>query len=384
MTGSAPTQGSGGPAVPPGESAEGSLTGFRIGVTSDRRSGDLIDALERRGATVLHAPALKIAPVAADLPLIEDTRQIIAARPDYAVVTTAYGLRRWSEAADAAGVGEALLAVLGESKIYVRGPKARGAVRAAGLTDVGISADETTASLVNMMLGLELREKTVAVQLHGYTDFRQLDRLRQAGARVLTATPYRWVKPAGADQLPRLIEAVCSGGLDVVTFTSAPAVDAVLSTASEMGCRDAFVQALRGQVAAAVVGPVTAQPLVDAGVSPLIPDRYRMGALIRLVGEYLGQHRVLQYPSRYGLIELRGKNLRIDGNPVELAPAPMSLFRALVEANGAVLSREQLAGVLAGDAGEHALDMTISRLRKSLPEAALVATVIKRGYRLQL
>ena len=376
----APSTLSGAPDLP----AEGSLAGFRIGVTSDRRSGDLIDALERRGATVMHAPALKIAPVAADLPLIEDTQKIIAARPDYAVITTAYGLRRWSEAADAAGVGEALLAVLGESKIYVRGPKARGAVRAAGLTDVGISADETTASLVNMMLGLELRGKTVAVQLHGYTDFRQLDRLRQAGAAVLTATPYRWVKPAGADQLPRLIEAVCSGGLDVVTFTSAPAVDAVLSTASEMGCRDAFLQALRGPVAAAVVGPVTAQPLVDAGVSPLIPDRYRMGALIRLVAEYLGQHRVLQYPSRYGLIELRGKNLRIDGKPVELAPAPMSLFRALAEANGAVLSREQLAGVLAGGAGEHALDMTISRLRKSLPEASLVATVIKRGYRLQL
>ena len=363
---------------------EGSLAGFRIGVTSDRRSADLIDALERRGATVMHAPALKIAPVAADLPLVEDTQQIIAARPDYAVITTAYGLRRWSEAADAAGVGEALLAVLGESKIYVRGPKARGAVRAAGLTDAGISADETTASLVNMMLGLELRGKTVAVQLHGYTDYRQLDRLRRAGADVLTATPYRWVKPAGANQLPRLIEAVCNGGLDVVTFTSAPAVDAVLSTASEMGCRDAFLAALRGPVAAAVVGPVTAQPLVEAGVSPLIPERFRMGALIRLVGEYLGQHRVLQYPSRYGLIELRGKNLRIDGNPVELAPAPMSLFRALVEANGAVLSREQLAGVLGDGAGEHPLDMTISRLRKTLPEASLVATVIKRGYRLQL
>lgn len=195
------------PAVPdapeaPAAPADGSLAGFRIGVTSDRRSGDLIDALERRGATVLHAPALRIAPVSKDLPLIEDTRAIIAARPDYAVVTTAYGLRRWSEAADAAGVGEALLAVLGESGIYVRGPKARGAVRAAGLTDVGISSDETTASLVNMMLGLDLRGKTVAVQLHGYTDYRQLDRLRQAGATVLTATPYRWVKPAGSDQLP--------------------------------------------------------------------------------------------------------------------------------------------------------------------------------------
>ncbi|NJC21790.1 uroporphyrinogen-III synthase [Arthrobacter pigmenti] len=361
-----------------------SLAGFRIGVTADRRAGDLIEAFERRGASILHAPALKIAPVAEDLPLFEDTRAIIAARPDYAIVTTAYGLRRWCEAADAAGVGDSLLDVLGEAKIYVRGPKARGAVRALSLTDVGISVDETTASLVNMMLGLELHGKTVAVQLHGHTDYRQLERLRRAGAQVLTVTPYRWVKPIGPDALPRLIETVCAGGLDVLTFTSAPAVDAVLSTASEMGCLDAFVRALTGRVTAAVVGPVTAQPLVDVGVSPLVPERYRMGALIRLVGEYLGQHRVLQYPSAFGPIELRGKNLRINGNPVELAPAPMSLFRALIEANGAVLSREQLVGVLADGTGEHALDMTISRLRKSLPDARLVATVIKRGYRLQL
>ncbi len=333
---------------------------------------------------MLHAPALKIAPVAEDLPLLEDTRRIMAARPDYVVVTTAYGLRRWCEAADAAGLGDNLLEVLGGAGIYVRGPKARGAVRAAGLNDVGISHDETTASLVNMMLGLDLRGRTVAVQLHGYTDFRQLDRLRQAGAQVLTATPYRWVKPAGTDQLPRLIEAVCGGGLDVVTFTSAPAVDAVLSTASEMGYRDRFIGALRGQVAAVVVGPVTAQPLIDVGVAPLVPERYRMGALIRLVCEYLGQHRVLEYQSVCGPIELRGRNLSVNGTAIELAPAPMSLFRALVEANGAVLSREHLAGVLPGDAGEHALDMTISRLRKSLPDARLVATVIKRGYRLHV
>jgi uroporphyrinogen-III synthase len=38
------------------------LRGFRIGVTSDRRSSDLIAALERRGAHVVQAPALKIAP----------------------------------------------------------------------------------------------------------------------------------------------------------------------------------------------------------------------------------------------------------------------------------------------------------------------------------
>ncbi len=249
------------------EAAELPLEGFRIGVTSHRRSQDLIEALERRGAEVLHAPALKIAPVQEDVSLIEDTRAIIAARPDLCIATTAYGMRRWCEAADTFGIGEQLLETLGATRMFVRGPKARGAVRAAGLADVGISSDETTATLVDMLLAEGVRGKTVAVQLHGYTDVRQLERLRMSGATVLTVTPYRWVKPDGADRLPRLIEAACSGNLDVLTFTSAPAVDAMWSTAHEMGLYKQLVESLKTTVATAVVGPVTAQPLSMPGCS---------------------------------------------------------------------------------------------------------------------
>ena len=46
------------------------LEGFRIGVTSDRRSADLIDALARRGAQVLHAPTLRMANAVSDDPVI--------------------------------------------------------------------------------------------------------------------------------------------------------------------------------------------------------------------------------------------------------------------------------------------------------------------------
>ena len=295
---------------------------------------------------MLHAPALKIAPVQEDLRLIEDTRAIIDARPDLCIATTAYGMRRWCEAADTFGIGEQLLETLGATRMFVRGPKARGAVRAAGLADVGISSDETTATLVDMLLAEGVRGKTVAVQLHGYTDVRQLERLRMSGATVLTVTPYRWVKPDGADRLPRLIEAACSGNLDVLTFTSAPAVDAMWSTAHEMGLYKQLVESLKTNVATAVVGPVTAQPLLDAGLQPLIPERFRMGALIRLVCEHLALNHVRRLDTASGSVELRGRSLRIDGEAVEMAPAPLLLLRALLGAGGAVLSREALSELL--------------------------------------
>ena len=53
-------------------------------------------------------------------------------------------MRRWLEVADAAGLGAELTEVLERARILVRGPKARGAVRAAGLEDSGMSVDERT------------------------------------------------------------------------------------------------------------------------------------------------------------------------------------------------------------------------------------------------
>ncbi|HET9778164.1 MAG TPA: uroporphyrinogen-III synthase [Propionibacteriaceae bacterium] len=134
------------------------LRGFRIGVTSDRRSADLIAALERRGAQVLHAPALMIAPNDYDDSMVNETRQLIAARPDVVLVTTGYGMRRWFEVADAAGLGAELTAVLEAARIFARGPKAHGAVRAAGLLDTQTRELDTTASLVDAVIAAGLSD----------------------------------------------------------------------------------------------------------------------------------------------------------------------------------------------------------------------------------
>jgi uroporphyrinogen-III synthase len=360
------------------------LEGFRVGVTSDRRSEDLISALERRGAEVLHAPTIRIAPTEDDLPLVEDTNRILAARPDILLATTSYGMRRWFEVADASGLGEQLTAMLAGTRILVRGPKARGSIRAAGLTDAGMSDQETTASLVDAVLAGPHRGLTVAMQLHGFTDAAQIERLRAEGVTVLTVAPYRWVLPEGPQRVQRLIEAIVSGGIDAVTFTSAPAVDALFSVADSAGRLDDVIEAFRGPVVAAAVGHVTAKPLVDAGITPIIPDRFRMGALIRLVCEYLENERAQRVPTRHGDVVLRGRSVTVGDARTSLAPNLLALFRVLVTAQGDVVSRAALLAALPEVQDEHAVDVAISRLRQALPASGLVATVVKRGYRLDV
>jgi uroporphyrinogen-III synthase len=140
-------------------------------------------------------------------------------------------------------------------------------------------------------------------------------------------TPYRWAGPDQNEKLSRLIELVGSRQLDAVTFTSAPGADATLSAAMEIGRHDDLVEALRADVVAAAVGPVTAAPLIEVGIEPIQPDRYRLGALIRLVSEHLDQHRVQRFHSAGVELELRGRCVCVDGNVVTLGPSAVALFK---------------------------------------------------------
>lgn len=361
------------------------LDGFRIGVTSDRRSEDLIQAFRRRGAEVLHAPTVQMAHHSDDGAVLEDTRRIITARPDVLLATTSYGIRRWFEVADSAGAGEALLGALADTVVLVRGPKARGGTRAAGLDDRGISERETTASLVDLALATFPEPRTIAVQLHGYTDEAQLERLRAAGHHVLTVAPYRWLAPDVRDvRVERLVEAIAGGSLDAVTFTSAPAADALLSTAEALGRGAELLEGLRQRTLVAAVGPVTAAPLLAADVPVVWPERFRMGALVRVVCERLEQDGVLRLDTVHGEVVLRGSMIEVAGERVTLPPLPLALFRTLMRASGAVVSRSDLSRSTGARLDDHALEVALSRLRQAVPERTLIQTVIKRGYRIRV
>jgi uroporphyrinogen-III synthase len=60
------------------------------------------------------------------------------------------------------------------------------------------------------------------------------------------------------------------------------------------------------------------------------------------------------------------------------------LMRALVAADGSVVSRDELAALLPGTPDEHAVEVSMSRLRQQLGTPGLVATVVKRDYRLDV
>ncbi|MDQ3150648.1 MAG: uroporphyrinogen-III synthase, partial [Actinomycetota bacterium] len=230
------------------------LAGYTIGVTAARRAEELGALLERRGAQVMHAPAIRIVSLPDDSELLAATRGLVAAPPDVLVVTTGIGFRGWLQAADGWGLGEDLVAALCRTTVLARGPKARGAVRAGGLIDAWSPASESSAEVLDHLLAAGVQGMRVAVQLHGEPLPDVTEALTCAGADVITVPVYRWLPPEDLGPLDRLTEAVLDGQVNAVSFTSAPAAASLLRRAAELGVDAALVDRLRRDVLAACVG----------------------------------------------------------------------------------------------------------------------------------
>jgi uroporphyrinogen-III synthase len=357
------------------------LSGFTVAVTADRRRDELAALLERRGARVVLAPALRIVPLADDVELRHTTVALVDEPPDVMVACTGIGLRGWLEAAEGWGLSDRLKAALHGSYLIARGPKARGALRAAGLTDAWSPDSEACDEVLEHLLELGVNGKRIAVQLHGEPQPEFCGALAAAGAEVVEVSVYRWLPPVDPTPLRRLVDLTVNRLVNAVTFTSAPAVGALLRLAGPD--TDAVLDALRTDVVAACVGPVTAAPLTRRAVPVVIPVRARLGALVRtLVDELPKRAPTLQVAGQE--VTLRGHAALVDGALRPLAPAPMAVLRALAATPGRVLSRAALLTALPRGADEHAVEMAVARLRAALGGPAFVQTVVKRGYRLRV
>jgi len=402
------------------------LAGFTVAVTAARRAAEFGALLERRGAEVVHAPAMRTVPLADDAELRAATEQLVEHPPDTVVVTTAVGFRGWIEAAEGWGLGDALRDRLAGAELLARGPKARGAVRAAGLRESWSPASESTDEVRERLLadaaGVDGRPsgRRIAVQLHGEPLTGFVESLRGAGAEVVPVPVYRWLPPEDLAPLDRLVDRLAGGEatggtpVDAVTFTSAPAAVSLLERAERRGVRDALLAALRDDVLVACVGPVTAAPLERHGVPTVRPERFRLGPLVDLLCRELPA-RAPELTVAGRSVAVRGRTAVVDGEPRELSAGEAAVLRTLARRPGRPVARTRLARELPGFSGQfagaetgtgagspgaagsgsgsaepgvRALEKAIARLRRVLGEPQAIESVgadeetAEPGYRL--
>lgn len=360
------------------------MAGCVVLVTADRRSAELASALGRHGATVRHAPALSIVPHEDDEDLLLGTKQLLSSPADIVVVTTGIGFRGWVEAADAAGVADELLDALSRARLIARGPKAHGAIQAAGLRPDWVAESETSAEILDLLLAEGVNGLRVAVQHHGAGADGLDTELTAAGAEVLSLVVYRWGPPPDPDALRHSVVAAAAGEIDAVVFTSAPGAAAWLGCVEAQGLAEEIVAGMRsGTMIAAAVGPITAKPLRDKGIEPIIPDRGRLGALVRALVSHYDQVQTTAVSTAAGRLQVRRTVALLDGRVVPLSPSALEVLRLLTHARGDVVTREQVLAVLPGDSRDpHTAEVAVARLREFCGGRGLIQTVVKRGYRL--
>lgn len=359
------------------------LAGTRILVTAQRRAEDLSNALERRGAQVRIAAALGVESHIDEESLLAQTRELIAQPADIVVVTTGIGFRGWLDTAEAAGLGEQLVAALGKTRLIARGPKARGALQAAGLLPDWVAESETSAEIADFLCTEGVSGQSIAVQHHGAGDDGLESRLFESGAHPFGLVVYRWGPPPDKEAVDESVRACAVGTFDAVVFTSAPAAAAWLASVDEAGVLEAILKlATDDKLVMAAVGPMTAGPLRTAGFDPLVPDRGRLGSLVRALIMKLGDdHDGIRTPA--GILRMRASAATLDHAVLPLSPGSLAVLRVLAESPGVVRSREELLKVLPGESNDpHTAEVAVARLRETIGSPSIINTVVKRGYQL--
>jgi uroporphyrinogen-III synthase len=360
------------------------MAGCVVLVTADRRSGELASALARRGATVRHAPALSIVPHEHDDELLAHTRELLREPPEIVVITTGIGFRGWVEAADAAGLADELVATLSRARIIARGPKANGAIQAAGLQADWVAESETSAEILDLLLAEGVSQQRVAVQHHGAGADGLDTELAAAGALVRSLVVYRWGPPPDPVALKLSVIAAADGEIDAAVFTSAPGAAAWLHEMDAQGVGDEVVARTRsGAMVMAAVGPITAKPLRDRGIEPIVPDRGRLGALVRTLVSHYEQAQSTAVVTTAGRLQVRRTVALLDGHVLPVSPSGLEVLRMLTSAGGEVVTRAQVLAVLPGDSTDpHTAEVAVARLREAVGRKGVIQTVVKRGYRL--
>jgi uroporphyrinogen-III synthase len=358
-----------------------------VGVTADRRREEQVELLRRRGATVVEGPTVRTVPLVGDARLRDALEQLIEDPPEVTVLTTGVGMRGMVAAAESIGREEVLLDALATSEVVARGPKAIGAATAAGLEVTWRAPGERNREVVEHLAERAMAGARIAVQRDGDDQPAVALELARLGADVVDVPVYRWVLPDDVAPAVRLLEAACGGSLDAVTFTSSPAIRNLFLLARERGLADSLVAAFGGRVLAACVGPVCLATARELGVVEVaVPLRSRLGAMVQAL--------VMAMAGRSVALDLAGTRVALQGavavvgdDEVRLTDRERALLEALVGARGAVVAKPRLLREVwpAGGTDEHAVEVTVARVRRRLgPAGAALETVPRRGYRLAL
>jgi uroporphyrinogen-III synthase len=153
--------------------------------------------------------------------------------------------------------------------------------------------------------------------------------------------------------------------------------------AARRGLARDLEQAMRAVIVVAV-GEVTAETLAGAGfTASVVPTRPRLGAMVHAFATHCAELPTVSV----GPVGMRlgAAAALVDGTVVDLPRRELRVLAELADRPGVVVAKSELRRRVWSDGPEvddHAVEVTVGRLRRRLPARLEVQTVARRGYRL--
>lgn len=261
------------------------MQGKRIVLCASRKTEEMTALIEKQGGIALIRPAQGTV-FAKDEALIEEIRDVISQTSDWFIFTTGVGVEALIEAAERGGMKEKWLEAIQAANVAVRGYKTVAALKKIGIPIVAESDDGTTKGLLRSLSSFSFAGKRVVVQLHGDTAPTLKQFMLESGALYTELLPYRHIAP-DEDVLNVLYNEIVEQQVDAVCFTTAMQVRFLFSFAKEKRAVEPLCRAFSEHVVACAVGTVTAEALLEEGVTRIVaPELERMGAMIVTLAKY--------------------------------------------------------------------------------------------------
>jgi len=260
-----------------------------VAILESRLGAQLAELVGKRGGRPLHAPALAEVPEVDSAALTVLIGELEARPARVAVFQTGVGTVALFKATDALGLTHRLLALLGQMKVAVRGPKPTAALRGRGVR-IDISAQDpfTTAEVLEALQPVQLGGARVIVQRYGVSNTELEEALKARGAQVVEITTYRWSLPEDTRPLVELLDRLERREVDSVTVTNAAQVYNLFALAEKLGRADALRASLNRTLVASI-GPVSSDALKKLGVAVGLEARPpKLGPLIAALDAALG------------------------------------------------------------------------------------------------
>src|SRR5208282_538397 len=223
------------------------------------------------------------------------------------------GIQAIFDIAKVSGSYEQFIEQLKQIPIIARSTKPQQVLSRHGIkTNVSVPITPTVEACFKLLLKHDIANKRVAISWHGTNTQSHIKKLEHAGTTTLEISTYKYsarfnnggtkllqslgynnIQPPNVQKTITLIQDLIMKHVDVITFTSPPAVVNLFEVARTHNLTEKLRTALDAHVVTVAIGPSTEERLERYGVHvKVIPESYKMGPMIAALIRYLNQSKL--------------------------------------------------------------------------------------------